>query len=1050
MFSKIKIYQRVILIGLGISAGCGGFVKKLMAGFFNQGEITMKSFFKIVLAFIAMGALSNTAQATLIELMIVAGRNYSVTTAANPVAGGNISCNPNLVSYGKNSVCTATANAGYTFNNFSGDCTGTSCTLNNVTSAKTVTANFTQNPFAVTLNKSGNGTITGNGNYAVGATVNLAATPDANYIFTGWSPSPCANSFVMPNNALTCTANFTQNTFAVTLNKTGNGTITGNGNYAVGSTVNLSALPAKYWSFLGWSPSPCSSSFIMPSNDLTCTASFKQNTYALTLNKTGTGLGIVNGGGNYTAGATINLTATPDANSTFTGWSPSPCANSFVISENALTCTANFTLKNYPITSAANPIAGGSVSCNPNPVNHGSNSVCTAIPNAGYTFTDFSSDCTGTSCTLNNVSSAKTVNANFVLKNYSITTQNSNGKIEPPSLQLEHGKTAQFSLIPDAGYELDTVQGCGAGVISPQRNSYAIPVISNDCQISAIFKRKAYPVTFSVNPTNAGIIGISSPITIKHGESSIFTITPSSGYEIGGVSGCNAGLQSGNTYTTGIITDTCNISVNFITKGQISITTKTNGNGSIDPLGKSLDKGNSAVFTLIPKTGYEIDSVSGCNGSRNIENNTFITDKLNDNCEITAYFKPKLYTVSTKVSTDKGGSIDPIFSQVEYGKNVKFTIIPATGYEIDRVEGCSGHFQDNQFTTGLIETNCEVIAYFKLKQWTVTSSISGIGGEIKPISQSIQHGQTAELNLVPESGYEVNEVTGTCNGSRKDNVYTTNAVTTNCSVIASFKVKGYSIQSSIRPSGAGFIKPTLNSVEYGKTVDFSVISNDGYSIDRVQGCNGESIVPINGIYTTRPITDNCTLSADFISKKYEIKLISQYTNKSSESISLGSIEHGQVKIFPLPVVDGEKVESIIGCNGRLEGDNYTTGQIVGNCEITIFFQPTTSQCSIFDIFAHPQAFVPCVKVGNDVYEAGMNMISASPTMRFEVDMNTLKSIHLIPNKQCAVFPLLNTNHLRLNCLNTASEKYWVEMSLVDNPNVIQFDLSNYGLLNSQQ
>jgi hypothetical protein len=84
MFSKIKIYQRVILIGLGISAGCGGFVKKLMAGFFNQGEITMKSFFKIVLAFIAMGALSNTAQATLIELMIVAGRNYSVTTATKP------------------------------------------------------------------------------------------------------------------------------------------------------------------------------------------------------------------------------------------------------------------------------------------------------------------------------------------------------------------------------------------------------------------------------------------------------------------------------------------------------------------------------------------------------------------------------------------------------------------------------------------------------------------------------------------------------------------------------------------------------------------------------------------------------------------------------------------------------------------------------------------------------------------------------------------------------------------------------------------------------
>jgi hypothetical protein len=66
----------------------------------------------------------------------------------------------------------------------------------------------TQVNYAITLNKVGNGTVNGGGNYAVGTTVNLTATPDANYTFTGWSPSSCANSFVMPNNALTCTATF--------------------------------------------------------------------------------------------------------------------------------------------------------------------------------------------------------------------------------------------------------------------------------------------------------------------------------------------------------------------------------------------------------------------------------------------------------------------------------------------------------------------------------------------------------------------------------------------------------------------------------------------------------------------------------------------------------------------------------------------------------------------------------------------------------------------------------------------------------------------------
>lgn len=49
------------------------------------------------------------------------------------------------MTHGSNSSCTATANAGYTFSAFSGDCTGSTCALSNVTSAKSVTATFTQN-----------------------------------------------------------------------------------------------------------------------------------------------------------------------------------------------------------------------------------------------------------------------------------------------------------------------------------------------------------------------------------------------------------------------------------------------------------------------------------------------------------------------------------------------------------------------------------------------------------------------------------------------------------------------------------------------------------------------------------------------------------------------------------------------------------------------------------------------------------------------------------------------------------------------------------------
>ncbi len=66
--------------------------------------------------------------------------------------------------------------------------------------------------FSLRLNQTGNGTINGSGNFTTGASVNLTAIPAAGYTFSGWSPSPCANSFTMPSSDLTCTATFTQQT----------------------------------------------------------------------------------------------------------------------------------------------------------------------------------------------------------------------------------------------------------------------------------------------------------------------------------------------------------------------------------------------------------------------------------------------------------------------------------------------------------------------------------------------------------------------------------------------------------------------------------------------------------------------------------------------------------------------------------------------------------------------------------------------------------------------------------------------------------------------
>lgn len=110
-----------------------------------------------------------------------------------------------------------------------------------------------------------------------------------------------------------------------------------------------------------------------------------------------------------------------------------------------------------------------------------------------------------------------------------------------------------------------------------------------------------------------------------------------------------------------------------------------------------------------------------------------------------------------------------------------------------------------------------------------------------------------------------------------------------------------------------------------------------------------------------------------------------------------------------------------------------------------------SQCTTFNLFEHPQLQIPCIKINGVVYQAGMNLISVSPTLRFEMDLTTMKPSNILATEQCAVFPMQNTlSRLKLNCLSlytgldSYTSKYWVEMDVLNNNGSTQFDVVNFG------
>ena len=286
--------------------------------------------------------LNQCSEAVQINVMPV---QYAVTPSVSPSSGGSLSCSPTVVNSGSDSTCTAVANNGYGFLNFSGDCTETAgnvCTLSNVTSAKSVTANF-----AVSVN--GSCGRSSGGIFITAPATNLCAAGVASSVS---GSGPWNWSCVGANGGITASCAAAIQTY----------------------NVSGSASPVE-----GGSVS-CSPAIVNYGGESRCSAS----------PNSGYSLAFFSGDCADTACVLTNITEEKQV-------------------------VGNFSLNSYTFNTTAIPTAGGSVSCTPNPVNHGASAACAQTANQGYSFGGFRGSCVGMTCNIAYVMGNQYVRAYFLL-----------------------------------------------------------------------------------------------------------------------------------------------------------------------------------------------------------------------------------------------------------------------------------------------------------------------------------------------------------------------------------------------------------------------------------------------------------------------------------------------------------------------------------------------------------------------------------------------------------------------------------------------------------
>ena len=148
--------------------------------------------------------------------------------------------------------------------------------------------------YSITCKSSGHGTLTASRETArEGQLTTLFPVPDSGFVLSNFTTSPSITvnydgskyKFYMPNQALTVTANFTNQRYALTVvsEDTNKGTVTGGGTFAVGSTVTIKATPKPGYIFTGWTKtagtignaSAATTTFTIPASTATVTAHFE-------------------------------------------------------------------------------------------------------------------------------------------------------------------------------------------------------------------------------------------------------------------------------------------------------------------------------------------------------------------------------------------------------------------------------------------------------------------------------------------------------------------------------------------------------------------------------------------------------------------------------------------------------------------------------------------------------------------------------------------------------------------------------------------------------
>ena len=849
------------------------------------------------------------------------GGSVDRSSIASVPYGSAITVSDNTVTINGTTV-TATASTGYTFGSWSN-------TSGTITSARTITANFTPYTYTVSFTAGTGGSVDKNSITSVpyGSTITVSdntvtingttvtATASTGYAFSSWSNT---SGTITANR--TITASFAPNSFTVTIlsDDTNSGTVSSGSiaNVPYGSSITVlsntitingttvTATPTAGHQFYGWS----NASGTITANR-TIIANFTNNTYTVSFTA-GTG-GAVSGNSitnvPYDSAIlisentiTINgttITATPNSGKVFSNWSN---ASGTITADR--TITANFANSTLTVTFSAG--TGGTVSSNTlNNIPYGSSvaisgntitingNTITATPSQGYFFGSWSvSD--GDVLTANT-----TITASFITSQYSMTW---NVGTPVNFVQVVEGRSDVYNddytisgSVPGITFTTQTngsnyalyANGTPTTVGQYTIQWYYGDTLDAVIQVSVQNNVTTYTVTFASNNSGYGNV-TPSTLTVASGTtyeqltgSSYRTIRFSDGQEATAVP--NASTQSatysfsGWSSTSGTISGNTTITANFTTTARdydVFFNVDDSTHGSVSRSKISVPYGSTIAVNgnKVTINGTTVTATPATGYSFSSWTNT--TGTVTSVRTITANFTLNTYTVT--ISAGSGGSVDTsTIASVPYGSAITVSndTVTINGTTVTATPNSGYFFVDWTNASGTVTSNRTITANFTADVFTVSFGVNN--GNYGSVNRSsiinVPYGSaiTVSDNSVTIAG---TTVTATASAGYYFSNWsnTSGTVTSNRTITANFTADVFTVSFDVNNSDFGTIdRNSIANVPYGSSI---TVTNNTITIagTTVTATPNSGYVFADWINSSGTITSNRVITANFSGDSY--------------------------------------------------------------------------------------------------------------------------------------------------------------------------------------